>query len=203
MEYRFVTLRDAVLRTPISKGPLYPSPLTLHLRQDSTMRFTLVAALSLLAAPLAAQNHAAHMGNANWTATHDSVMMPIKQLFDGMRAHDSTMIRSAFVPGAVMMGGLPRPNAAPAVRFTPIDGFVTAAGKPGDAWDEQIYDPIVQIDGGLASVWVFYTFHAGTTFTHCGVDALQVVRTTEGWKISVIADTRRTTDCETAGKRRA
>ena len=166
------------------------------------MRLALIAAASLFAAPLAAQNHAAHTAPAGWTATHDSVMMPIKRLFDGMRAHDSTMIRSAFVTGAMMMGGLPRPNAPQAVRFNSVDGFVTAAGAPGDAWDEQIYDPVVHIDGGLASVWVFYTFHAGTNFTHCGVDAIQLVRTTDGWKISVIADTRRTTDCETAGKRK-
>ena len=166
------------------------------------MRLVALSAALLFAAPLAAQDHAGHMAPAGWTAAHDSVMMPIKRLFDGMRAHDSTMIRSAFVQGAMMMGGLPRANGAQAVRFNSVDGFVTAAGAPGDAWDEQIYDPIVQIDGGLASVWVFYTFHAGTNFTHCGVDAIQLVRTTDGWKISVIADTRRTTNCETAGKRK-
>ena len=166
------------------------------------MRIALFTAASLLAAPLAGQDHAAHTGAAGWTATHDSVMMPVKRLFDGMRAHDSTMIRSTFVQGAMMMGGLPRANGAQAVRFSSVDGFVTAAGAPGDPWDEQLYDPIVQIDGGLASVWVFYTFHAGANFSHCGVDAIQLVRTTEGWKISALADTRRTTNCETTGKRR-
>jgi hypothetical protein len=159
-------------------------------------------AAALVAAPLNAQNHAAHMGASGWTAAHDSVMMPIKRLFDGMRAHDSTMIRSAFVPGAMMMGSLPRSGAPSNVTFSSIDGFVTAAGRPGQPWDEQIFDPVVQIDGALASAWVFYTFHAGTTFSHCGVDALQLLKTAEGWKISVIADTRRTTDCGIEGKRK-
>lgn len=158
-------------------------------------------ALALLAAPLSAQDHAAHP-TPGWTAVHDSVMAPIKVLFDGMRAHDSTMIRSAFAPGALMMGSFPRTGLPTAVSFDGIDGFVTAAGRPGAPWDEQIYDPRIEIDGNLASVWVFYTFHAGTTFTHCGVDALHLIRTSAGWKISVIADTRRTTGCETAGRRR-
>ena len=167
------------------------------------MRLALLASAALLAAPLAAQNHAAHMGAAGWTPAHDSVMMPIKRLFDAMRAHDSTMARSAFAQGAMMMKGFPRTGLPTAVGFDPVDGFVAAVGRPGQPWDEQIFDPIVQIDGNLASAWVFYTFHAGTTFTHCGVDALQLIRTAEGWKISVIADTRRTTDCETTGKRKA
>lgn len=166
------------------------------------MRTALLALSLVAAAPLAAQDHAAHMGAAGWTAGHDSVMVPIKRLFDGMRAHDSTMIRSAFAPGAMMMKALPRTGLPTSVGFDPSDGFVAAAGRPGQPWDEQIYDPVVQIDGALASAWVFYTFHLGANFSHCGVDALQLVRTAEGWKISVIADTRRATDCETTGKRK-
>lgn len=166
------------------------------------MRFALLASAALLGAPLAAQDHAAHMGAAGWAAAHDSVMVPIKRLFDGMRAHDSTMVRSAFAQGAIMMKALPRTGLPTGVGFDPVDGFVAAVGRPGQPGDEQIFDPVVQIDGSLATAWMFYTFHAGATFTHCGVDALQLIRTAEGWKISVIADTRRTTDCETAGKRK-
>ena len=154
-------------------------------------------AVTLLAAPLAAQDHAAHMAAASWTAAHDSVMLPIKQLFDGMRAHDSAQVRASFAPGAVLMAPLPRTGLPPSVKFDGVDGFVAAVGRPGQPWDEQIYDPIVQIDGGLATAWVFYTFHLGDTFSHCGVDAIQLVRTAEGWKISALADTRRSTDCET------
>lgn len=167
------------------------------------MRFAIIAAGALLAAPLAAQDHAAHMAAANWTAAHDSVMMPVKRLFDGMRSHDSTMIRSAFVPGALMMGPPPRTGLPTSVKFDGVDGFIAAAGRAGPAWDEQIFDPVVQIDGNLASAWVFYTFHLGTEFSHCGVDAFQLLRTAEGWKISVIADTRRETDCGTEGRRKA
>jgi hypothetical protein len=142
------------------------------------------------------------MGAAGRTAAHDSVMMPIKRLFDGMRAHDSVMIRSAFVEGAVMMSPVPRADRPQRVQWGSIDAFVTQAGAPGEPWDEQLYDPVITLDGGLASVWVFYTFATGSTFRHCGYDSINVVRTTDGWRISSIADTRRTTGCETAGKRK-
>jgi hypothetical protein len=163
-------------------------------------RTAILAVVALVASPLAAQDHAAH-AQSGWSA-HDSVMMPIKRLFDGMRAHDSTMVRSAFVPGALMMGSLPRTGLPSSVTYSSVDGFVAAAGRPGQPWDEQIYDPRVEIDGNLASAWVFYTFHLGENFSHCGVDALQLVRTADGWRIALIADTRRTTECDTAGKRK-
>jgi hypothetical protein len=147
---------------------------------------------TLAAAPLAAQSDVP-------PATRDSIVAVAKRLFDGMRAHDSTMVRSVFAPGAMMMGQI-RPGQP--VTFSSVDGFVQAVARPDAPWDEQIYDPIVQVDGNLASLWVFYTFHHGERFTHCGVDAIQLVRTGDGWKISLIADTRRQDNCETAGRRK-
>ena len=146
---------------------------------------------TLAAAPLAAQSDVP-------PATRDSIVAVAKRLFDGMRAHDSTMVRSVFAPGAMMMAPI-RPGQP--VAFQSVDGFVAAVGRPGQQpWDEQIYDPVVQVDGDLATLWVFYTFSLGSEFSHCGVDAFQLVRTADGWKISMLADTRRKDGCETAGK---
>lgn len=147
---------------------------------------------TLAAAPLAAQSDAP-------PATRDSIVAVAKRLFDGMRAHDSTMVRSTFAPGAMMMGPI-RPGQP--IAFESVDGFVAAVGRPGEPWDEQIFDPVVHVDGNLASLWVFYTFSLGSQFSHCGVDAFQLVRTADGWKISMLADTRRREGCETAGKRK-
>ncbi|HRP08571.1 MAG TPA: hypothetical protein PLL69_08785, partial [Gemmatimonadales bacterium] len=67
--------------------------------------------LLLLAAPLTAQT----------PAVHDSIMLPVRHLFDGMRAHDSTLIASAFVKGAVMMSQVPAPGTPQQVSFTSAD----------------------------------------------------------------------------------
>ena len=160
--------------------------------------FAAVSTLVVLASPVAAQDHKAHPSHA----VHDSVMAPIKALFDGMRTRDTALMRSAFAPGA-MMGGVPR--AGQPVRFEQVDGFLKAiAGAPaGTLLDEQLYDVDVRIDGGLASVWAFYTFSLGERFSHCGVDAFQVVRTDAGWKITALADTRRQQDCSVEGKKKA
>jgi hypothetical protein len=159
------------------------------------MRAALLLTL-LTAVPVAAQDHAMHDGRS---PAEDSVVAVAKRLFDGMRAHDAAMIAATFAEGA-MMTGVPRPGQP--VAFEPVSGFVAQAGTPGEPWDEQIYDPEVRIDGGLATLYVFYTFSLGEQFSHCGVDTFWMVRTAEGWKIAALADTRRREGCETTGRQR-
>lgn len=157
------------------------------------------AALLLVAlgiTPLAAQDHAGHHPSP---ALHDSIMAPIKAMFDGMRAHDSAAVRGAFVPGAQFS----RPPAPGRVHaYTALDQFVAAVGRPGAPWNEQIYDPEIREDAGMATVWTFFTFHLGDNFSHCGVNAFQLVRTGEGWKISGLADSSRRSGCEVEGRTR-
>src|SRR6185369_6170731 len=65
----------------------------------------------------------------------------------------------------------------------------------GDVWNERIYDPEVRIDGDVAQVWAYYTFHRNATFSHCGIDAFMLVKVASTWKITQLADSRRTTGC--------
>ena len=58
------------------------------------------------------------------------------------------------------------------------------------------------MDGPLATVWVEYSFYLGTRLNHCGVDAFQVARGPDGWKIIALADTRRRTGCTEVAARR-
>lgn len=155
--------------------------------------------LLLAAAPVAAQDHAAHAGHHPAPALHDSIMAPVKAMFDGMRAHDSALVRSAFVAGA-QFSRPPAPGQAH--RYTTLDQFLGAVGRPGAPWDERIYDAEIREDGGMATVWTFFTFHLGERFSHCGVNAFQVVRTADGWKISGLADSNRQTGCEVEGRTR-
>ena len=119
----------------------------------------------------------------------------VKKLFDGMRAGDSAVVRSVFHPAARLVTSLTR-NGAPIVQIDSLEEFVRAVGTPHTpAWDERLANTTVQIDGTLASVWTDYTFYAGDRLSHCGVDAFQLVKTADGWKIIALADTRRREAC--------
>jgi hypothetical protein len=53
----------------------------------------------------------------------------------------------------------------------------------------------VQIDGDFAQVWCDYAFYTDNTFSHCGIDAFQLHKGKDGWKIFHLADTRRKDNC--------
>jgi hypothetical protein len=124
----------------------------------------------------------------------DAVRAVVVRLFDGMRAADSAMVRSVFHPDARLVSTGMR-DGQPHVSVTPADRFVASiAGAPGRL-DEQIYDLEIRVDDNLATAWMFYTFHLGDRFSHCGHNAFQLARTSTGWKVTQIADSRRSEPC--------
>ena len=125
-------------------------------------------------------------------------MATVRRLIDGMRAGDSTAVRAAFHPLATLASVSIR-EGRPELRMDPsgVDGFVRAVGTPHDeVWDERVWDVVVQVDGDLATAWVPYAFHLGDTFSHCGVNAITLVRDQAGWRINQLTDTRRRDGCE-------
>jgi hypothetical protein len=124
----------------------------------------------------------------------EAVRATIDALFDGMRAGDPAAVRRAFHPDARLHTAL-GPADTSAVSETSVDGFVAAVGQPRDrVWDERIWDVEIRVDGPLASAWVPYVFYLGEERSHCGVNAVQLVRIDAGWRILQLTDTRRS-DC--------
>lgn len=140
--------------------------------------------------------HPAAPAQGQQPGDEEAVLAVITTMFDGMRARDGEMIRSAFHPDARLLATGMGPDGVPRVQIIPISDFIQQVGQPGPSLDEQIFNPKVEIDGGLAQVWVDYTLHVGEDFSHCGVDSFQLARTAEGWKILSVADTRRQEGCE-------
>ena len=134
------------------------------------------------------------------SSDHDAVMRTVKQLFDGMRAGDSAMVRSAFDSNPRLVTTMVR-NGVPVLTTGSVEDFIRAVGTPhADVWDERISDEVVHIDGPLATVWMRYSFYAGSQFSHCGVNAFELFRRPDGWRITSIADTRRRERCDESGE---
>lgn len=135
---------------------------------------------------------------AQSAAETEAIIAPIKQLFDAMRAGDSTKLRDAFLPDARLMTAYTDKEGIPKVQIETVDNFAKSIGTPHDqVYDEKIWSYDVTLDGNLASVWTEYTFYLGEQQLHCGVNAFQVAKTEKGWKIIHITDTRRKTNCQT------
>lgn len=151
-----------------------------------TMAFVLLAAMAM-PAPAAAQE-----------GEEAAVMAVVEAMFDAMRAGDSAAMRAVLHPTATGASVSVRESVPELTREASLDGFVQAVGTPHEGvWDERIWDAEVRVDGNLATAWMKYAFYAGDQFSHCGVDAFQLFKGEDGWKVFHIADTRRREGCDT------
>jgi len=127
-----------------------------------------------------------------------AVVKTIQTLFDGMRAGDSTMLRSVLHSAAHLQSSFTNKEGKPVLKEGSIDNWVASVGTPHEeVYDEKIWSYKIRIADNLAAAWTDYTFYVGEKLSHCGVNAFHLVNTEQGWKISHITDTRRRSNCRT------
>ena len=128
----------------------------------------------------------------------NSVMKPIRQLFEAMQKGDSAMLLKAFAKQVTMARIGKDKEGKSFVRYeSSIDGFAKSVGTAhAETWNEMIWGEKIEIDGNLAQVWASYAFYLGKKFNHCGVDAFHLVKSEDGeWKIFHLADTGQKEGC--------
>ncbi len=120
----------------------------------------------------------------------------IDALFKSMYDGDSTLASMVFAENASLNSVFTTKEGIQKVNTGKVAGFISAIGSPHDeVWDERISNLTVQIDDDLAQAWMDYSFFVGEKFSHCGVNAMHLIRKDGNWKIFQIVDTRRKTDC--------
>lgn len=128
-------------------------------------------------------------------ADRDAVIGAVQSLFDAMRTRDTVALRTIFTPSAQLVSIRTVAGAPARFQTQPLAAFVTAIARAPEELVERMWDPRVEIGGDLASLWAPYDFRIGANFSHCGHDAVHLVRTAEGWKIAGITYTVITTGC--------
>ncbi len=152
-------------------------------------RFTLLAAIAM----------GVGTGSARGQSDAErAVLGPVESMFEAMRTRDTALLRSVFEPGARLVGIRTRADGTNLVQTISVDQWVQIVAKDQRSdWTERAFNPVVKIEGTLAQVWAEYDFHFGTTFSHCGIDAVQLLRLNDRWLIVSIADTYQKTGCPT------
>ena len=120
-----------------------------------------------------------------------AIMQAVDNLFEGMKKADSTLVRASFTPTATLQT-VTNTMGMVSVKNQSVDGFVGGIGKakPKDL-DEEVQPYQIMIDGDLATTFVPYTFRYKGEISHCGANAITLVRLGGEWKIQAITDTRR------------
>jgi len=110
-------------------------------------------------------------------------------LFDALETGDEALLRSIMDPSVVMHSSETRDGQTTFGSAT-LDGLASRITSSEVPLIERMWDPIVVVNGPLATIWTPYDFYSGETFSHCGVDAANVMHTAEGWRIVALSWTR-------------
>ena len=122
----------------------------------------------------------------------NEVKVPIQQLFEGMKKSDSALVRQAFAEGGRLETVVKDKAGVMSVKTEDLKKFFATIGsQTAGALDERLLGTEIKIDGELATAWTPYQFYYKGTYSHGGVNAFQLVKLTNGWKIWSIIDTRR------------
>jgi Domain of unknown function (DUF4440) len=124
------------------------------------------------------------------------VMQSLNTMLTAMRERNGDGLRAIFHENIRMTLLRPAPGGVTRAVVLTGEQFIAAATNPnGPILDEPIRNPILHIDGDLATVWAEYQVRIAGKVSHCGYDAFQFVRVAGAWKIISVADTFRQQGC--------
>lgn len=120
-----------------------------------------------------------------------AVLEAVETVLQAITTADGELARSVVLPYAhivsVTEGGL---------RVISGEEFAAGISDPEQGFVERMWDPVVRVDGPVATVWAPYDFYQGGEFSHCGVDTFQLARVGTAWRVvSLVYNTRQPPDC--------
>jgi len=134
-------------------------------------------------------------------AQEQEIRSRVDQMFQAMYDGDTSALRKCFIPAAQLMTYAYDAKGNPRAKAETLNDFMRGVALAGDAeFEERLIGWQCLVDDGIASVWTPYEFYSENKFSHCGVNSFQLIKVQGEWKISLITDTRRKTNCPAGDK---
>ena len=113
----------------------------------------------------------------------EAVLKIVQAFFDTMTARDVEGARAVLQPQG-RFHAMRMNNGKPEVRAFANEEYFADLQAAKTTMRERIWNPEVRVHGLIATVMAPYDFWIDGKFSHCGVDAFDLIKTAEGWKIA-------------------
>jgi len=125
-----------------------------------------------------------------------AVLTTVQRFFETLMTKDVATARSVLDPEGDFISVRWNEDGERVVRRTSISDYLKSLESGTGAYLERMWESEVRVRGPIAIVWTPYDFHVDGNFSHCGVDAFQLLRTEAGWIITGATYTVERTGCE-------
>jgi hypothetical protein len=134
----------------------------------------------------------------SWTyqnAEEQSVIAVVEQFFKALETRDADLAQKILMTEGIVYS-VREEGGEKSIRATTHEQIINSFSSATENMLERMWDPKILIHKEIAVVWTKYDFHREGKFSHCGVDAFNLIKTQEGWKISGIFYTVEKEGCE-------
>lgn len=118
------------------------------------------------------------------TDDETAVLMAVQQFFETMTARDSAGARAVLDPAGDFVSVRWSDDGERIVRRSSNETYLDGLDGQPETYLERMWEPEIRVHGPIATVWSRYDFHVDGQFSHCGVDAFQLLLTEAGWTIT-------------------
>ena len=151
---------------------------------DTVLQVVLISWLTM--APIA--------GQTKQEDDKTAVLATVQAFYDTMASRDVEGARRVLMP-EVRFYSTREQDGQTTVRASAVEDYLKTLGGRKQDNRERMWNPEVRLHGPIASVWTPYDFWVDRTFSHCGVDIFDLVKTPDGWRISGLTYTVERTGC--------
>lgn len=123
-------------------------------------------------------------------AERAEIVAALQSVFDALGSGDADLLRAVMEPGVVMHFSERSGEGETSLGSSTMEGLATRIASSDTPLIERMWDPVVSVNGSLATIWTPYDFYSGDQFSHCGVDAATLMNGDDGWKIVALSWTR-------------
>lgn len=110
------------------------------------------------------------------------VVATVQRIFDAMEKCDPATIRALSIPSGALVRVAVGTDQPP--RSTTLDTFAGQFATCSRKLLERMWTPQVRVHKGIATLWAPYDFWIDGTFSHCGIDSFELVKTATGWVLA-------------------
>ncbi len=160
---------------------------TLDIHSLTTRRLVRLLTTVALVGGAACQGQASEQDPPSGTASQEvdpqspdvhAAIEVARTVLHAINASDPDLLRSVMMPDArIVATGRGQP------RTSTVEQMATGISDPAQEFVERMWDPRLEVDGPIASVWAPYDFYRQGELSHCGVDAFHLIQVDGAWRV--------------------
>lgn len=129
------------------------------------------------------------------TESERAVLAAVQSFFTTMHNKDSTGARKILDSTGNFVSVRTNDSGQQIIRRAPNTKYLSEVATLKETYLERMWDADVRVHGPIAMVWTPYDFYVDGTFSHCGVDIFNLVKSDAGWQVTSGTYTVERTGC--------